>query len=286
MTAIPMRLWPDSQTILERSKNIFLLHWNELLRLKREAMNSTSPSVVNDLGNALYRFRAALELFYPLISQDSKAELRKSIRKLTHALGRLHHIDKTLVFCESHEPIIGSVCRIISKLHDTENEACTKVLKGFYHNHFNREIQKMIGGINEESIVKRNSISLLAYFSDSSIRMFLPIHQNLSGVCLPVNRASRETLCGAIKKWRYFFEIVALILERDYSKIIIQLTEYQSLLVQLNDVVEFELLIRGFKILPNERAYHEVMFREEEHRLLTQLAELIERKPLSYTFLI
>ena len=286
MTTIPMRLWPDSPTILERSKSVFLLHWNELLRLKREAMNCTTPTVVHELSHALYRFRAALELFYPLIPQDCKTELRQNIRKLTSALGKLRTYDEAAAFFESKEALTGPVCRRITELYAFEVEACTKALKGFYHNHFDREVRKMIGGINEASIIKRSSISLLAFFSDNSIRMFLPIHQNLSGVCLPVNRPSRQVLCTAIKKWHFFFEIIAPILERDYSKIIMQLTEYQLLLEKLTMITDFESLILDLKMLPTERAHQKVMLREEEQHLLTLLANLIEQKPLAYTFLI
>ena len=280
------RLWPDSATILERSKYVFFQQWAELLRVKRTAMHDLDPTVIHDLRIVSRRFRAVLELFYPLVPKGSKTELRKNVRKLTRALAKLQNMDEAHTFFKLQEPMTLSLCRRITELRSTEEGNCLKALKGFYHNHLDREVHKMANGINEHSITKRNSISILAYFSDISIRQYMPIHQHLAGATLPEHQTTRRALRIAIKKWHHFFEIIAPILDCDYSKILAQLQEYQTLLERLNSITEFEELVRNVKLLPNERKYADTMLLEEENRLLKTFAELIERKPLAYTFLI
>lgn len=89
----------------------------------------------------------------------------------------------------------------------------------------------------------------------------------------------------AIKKWRYFFEIVAPILDRDYGAVLGLLKEYQTVLGRMNDVAEFGLLCRNLKLSPTEHEHIEKILRAEDELLLECFTALVERKPLSYTFL-
>ena len=228
MIARPARLWPDSATILERSKRVFLNQWEDLLRLKRQASTRLTSENIHDLRVASRRFRAALELFYPFVPKGAKTDLRKSIRKLARSLDGLRNIDEACRFFTTKGHLAQGLCHRIEEQRSSELERCEKALKGFYHNHFNRQVLKMVAGINESSITERNSISLLAYFSDVSIRQYMPIHEHLAGSTVPENRSSRHALRIAIKRWCYFFEIVAPVLDRDYSKILEQLKEYHN----------------------------------------------------------
>src|ERR1035437_3204417 len=101
MRQTPARLWPDSATILERSRGVFFAQWEELLRLRRVVMKTSDQDDIHDLRVASRRVRAALELFYPFAPKGSKTELRKNIRKLTRILGGLRNIDEALLFFKS-----------------------------------------------------------------------------------------------------------------------------------------------------------------------------------------
>ena len=284
------QLWPDSATILERSRGLFFAQWEELLRLRCVVIRTSDQDDIHDLRVASRRFRASLELFYPFAPKGSKTELRKSIRKLTRLLGGLRNIDEAVLFFQSRAktdiPTAKTLLRSLSKLRSIELKRIKKALKAFEHRELGRIVREMVAGLNEESIVKQNSISLLAYFSEVSIRQYLPIHRLLAGSTIPDHRTSRHSLRIAIKKWRYFFETISLILGRDYTTILELLKEYQSILGKMNDIAVFEMLICTLNLPSNERAYAEAALLAEDAHLLVTFTELIERKPLTYTFLI
>lgn len=284
------RLWPDSATILERSRAVFFAQWEELLRLRRVVIKSSNPEDIHDLRVASRRFRAALELFYPFVAKGPRTELRKRVRKLTRVLGGLRNIDEALLFFRTSDGSVDSSCkmlvRALSLVRPLELKRIEKTLKAFDHRTLDRMVRRMVAGVNETSIAERSSITLLAYFSDVSIRQYMSIHQLLAGAANPGNGSSRHALRIAIKKWRYFFEIIGTILDRDYGTFLEQLKEYQAVLGRMNDIVEFEVLLRGTKVPPEERESAKEALKAEETRLLDAFAELVERNPLSYTFLI
>jgi len=286
----PARLWPDSATILERSRGVFFAQWEELLRLRRAVMKTSDIDDIHDLRVASRRFRAVLELFYPFVPKGPKTELRKSIRTLTRILGGLRNIDEALIFFQARVqadvPADTALLRALSRLRPGELKRIGKALKAFDHRHLDRMVRKMVAGVNEASITERNSISLLAYFSDVSIRQYLPIHRLLAVSTVPEHHASRHALRIAIKKWRYFFETIALILDRDYTPLLELLKEYQSLLGRMNDMAEFELLLGAMKLPPDQLEHATAILKAEDALLLESFTELIERKPLVYTFLI
>ena len=284
------RLWPDSATILERSKGVFFAQWEELLQLRRVVIKTSGTDDIHDLRVASRRFRAALELFYPFAPKGPKTELRRSIRKLTRILGGLRNIDEAGIFFQSRVPAdlpdYSKLYHSLSEQRIRELKLIGKALKDFDHKTLDRIVRKIIAGVNEDSITARNGLSLLAYFSNVSIRQYLPIHGLLAAATSPEKRSSRHALRIAIKKWRYFFELVSLILNRDYSSFLELLKEYQSLLGRMNDIAEFEVLLRKLKLPSDEREHAEATLLAEDGILLENLAELIERKPLTYTFLI
>jgi CHAD domain-containing protein len=286
----PARLWPDSATILERSRGVFFAQWEELLRLRRTAIKTSDIDDIHDLRVASRRFRAVLELFYPFVPKGSKTELRKNIRRLTSVLGGLRNIDEALLFFQERVQVDVSantaLLRSLSRMRPGELKRIGKALKAFDHRSLDRMVREMVAGVNEASITERNSISLLAYFSDVSIRQYLPIHQLLAVSTVPGHHASRHALRIAIKKWRYFFETIALILDRDYTPLLELLKEYQSILGRMNDMAEFELLLSNMKLPPDQLEHATAVLKAENARLLESFTDLVERKPLAYTFLI
>ena len=286
----PARLWPDSATMLVRSRGVFFAQWEELLRLRRAVMKTSDLDDIHDLRVASRRFRAVLELFYPFVPKGPKTELRKRVRKLTRILGGLRNIDEALLFFQSRPlpniPVDAALVSALSRMRPGEFKRIEKALKAFDHRSLDRMIREMVAGLNEASITERNSISLLAYFSDVSIRQYLPIHRLQTISTVPENHTSRHALRIAIKKWRYFFEIISQILDRNYTLLLELLKEYQSILGQMNDVAEFELLLGGMKLPVDEREYARAALKAEDALLLESFSELVERKPLVYTFLI
>lgn len=279
-------LWPDSATMLERSRVLLLAQWEELLRLRHAVIKSADLNDIHDLRVASRRFRALLELFYPFLSKVPKAGLRKAVRKLTRVLGGVRNIDEAVIFFQARIKTDDSVglalVRALTLLRPGEFKRIKAALNEFDHRALDRVVQEMSGGVNKALIIRRNSISLLAYFSDVSIRLYLPIHQLLTIATIPERRRSRHFLRIAIKKWRYFFEIIAQILDRDYVQTVELLKEYQSLLGRMNDLVEFKFLIRTLELPKGEREDAKTVLRSEEELLLDKFCQLVGEKSLQY----
>ena len=286
----PVLLWPDPATIIEQFRGVFFAQWEELLRFRRVATRTSEQDDIHDLRVASRRFRAALELFYPFTPKGPKSELKKNIRGLTQILGGLRNIYEALIFFQSRARVDVSadnkLLLTLSELRTRELKFIDKALMLFDHTHLDRIVREMIAGLNEDSIRKRNGTSLLAYFSDVSIRQYLSIHRLLAGSTAPEHRLARHSLRIAIKKWRYFFEIISQVLDRDYAHIQDLLKEYQSLLGQMNDIAVFRVLISNLKLPSKERKYVKSILLSEEALLLEKFTKLIERKPLVYTFLM
>ncbi len=288
MSTKPARLWPDSVTILERSRGVFFAQWQELLRLRHTVMKSFDIDDIHDLRVASRRFRAVLELFYPFTPKDSRTELRKKVRKLTQILGGLRNMDEALLFFRTRTD--GSadfkLCHTISKQRLLELKKIKKALAAFDHRKLDRMVREIVATLKEDSIADRNSITLLAFFSDVSIRQYIPIHQLLAVSTKPEFTAQRHALRIAIKKGRYFFKIIAQILDRDYTLHLGLLREYQSILGRMNDIAEFRLLLSNLELPKDEQEYAEEIFLNEDTLLLENFTKLVERKQLTYTFLI
>ena len=286
----PTRLWPDSETIMERSRSVFITQWEELLRLRRFVTKTSDMDNIYELRVALRRFRAALDLFYPFMPKGTKTELRKNVRTFKRILGGLRTIDKAQQFFQSRiisdVPADINLVHALSELRSKELKRTGKALAAFDHRHLDRIVRELVGGINVVAITERNSISLLAYFSEVSIRQYMPIHQLQLGATAPGQRALRHALHSAIKKWGYFFEIIAQVLDRDYSQTLGLIKEYQTLLGRMDDIAAFEALISHLKLPPDERKHAEDALRAEDTLLLNKFSEIIEQKPLTYTFLI
>lgn len=280
---------PDSATILERSRGLFFAQWEELLRIRRVVLKSSDLDDIHDLRVASRRFRALLNLFYPFLPEAGREELKKNVRKITRTLGGLRNIDEAQIFFKSRStemPNYEIVCLELSSLRAGELQRIVKSLKSFDRHSLDHSVRKMISGLHDKIIVPHNRFSLLTYLFEASIRHYMPIHKSLAAVTQPEHYSARHALRIAIKKWRYFFEIVEQILNCDYTGILDQLREYQTLLGQMNDIREFEVLLGSLKISKADQRQITKIFAQEEADLLHRLAQLIEQKPLAYTFLI
>lgn len=283
------RLPPNSATILERSRGVFFAQWEELLRLRRIVMKTSDPDDIHDLRVASRRFRAALELYYPFATKGTAAKLRKSVRNLTRILGGLRNIDEARLFFQarvSSETSDNRICQILSDQRSRELSRIVKSIKAFDHRNLDQSVREMVAGLDDEHIESRNRFSLLAYFSEVSIKLFLPIHNSLALSTVPEHREPRHVLRIAIKKWRYFLEIMAQVFDRDYGRIADLLREYQSLLGRMNDLVVFEEMVMGFELHRSEQDHVKAILKEEEELLMESFEQLTEHKPLTYTFLI
>ncbi|OGU15648.1 MAG: hypothetical protein A2076_12365 [Geobacteraceae bacterium GWC2_53_11] len=270
--------------VMKRAEMLMLSQWHELLRLRGDVLKTADPETIHDLRVASRRFRAMLGLFEPWLPPKTTARLKKNTRKLTRVLGGLRNIDEALIFFRERRTEVEAgeqLDALLAKKRPKELVRITKALTELDQNRQNRQVRKAAGRLTKK---RKNARRHLDYFTATGTLLFRPIHKLLPIAPKRNKRDSRHALRIAIKKWRYFFEIMAPVLERDYSAILAQLKEYQTILGRMNDVAEFEALCRGLKLPKSEQSFVKVTLQAEDEQLLKQLTELIKKKPLVYTF--
>lgn len=280
------KLQPDDSIILERSRGLFLAQWKELIRLRKAVIKNAKPDDIHDLRVASRRFRALHELFALIIGNDSKQELKKKLRNLTRALGGVRNIDEALLFFESRMEDTTDLQAILHHQRTRELKRIIETLGNFDFDCIDRMVRKMIAGLNDDCLKELKKFSFLSYFSDVSLRQYLPIHNLLEVSKLPENHSSRHELRIAIKKWRYSLEIIAQVLDRNYNSVLEMLKEYQSILGRMNDITEFRTLIADLGLPVEDLEKLKAILKAEDTLLLEHFRALMERKPLVYSFLI
>lgn len=286
MTKKPEKSTTDLSVVQERFSGVFISHWEELLRLRRVVLKTSDLDDIHDLRVASRRFRAVLDLYRRLSSKSLKSGVNKSVRKLTRTLGGLRNVDEARVFFQDRtgtdafaDSILG---RTLSGLRSREVKRIGKALISFEHRKLDRIVRKMSARLNLDRIMERSDLSIQTLFSQASASIYLPIQDAFPVSTLPGHRVERHTLRIAIKKWRYFLEITAQVLERDYSSVLEQLKEYQSYLGRMNDIVEFEILLRGLKLPISELEHAQAILAAEDASLLAGFRELAEGNPLKH----
>lgn len=266
--------------IMARIQELMLAQWQELLCKHDDVLNTYDPEAIHDLRVASRRFRATLGLFEPWLPPKATARLKKSTRKLTRVLGGLRNIDEARIFFREHLAEAEAVDLLDARLTEqrpTELARITRALTELDQSRLDRLVWKAAERLTKK---RTTTAPLPDYFAATCTALFQPINKLLPEAHSRKNRASRHALRIAIKKWRYFFEIVAPVLERDCSGTLALLKEYQTILGRMNDVAEFEALCRKLSLSGNERRFVKETLHAEDERLLRQLTGLIKQKPL------
>lgn len=269
---------------MKRVEMLMLAQWQELQRLRDEVLATSDAEAIHDLRVASRRFRATLGLFEPWLPKKNAAELKKSTRKLTRVLGGLRNIDEALIFFRERrtEEAGEQLDAMLAKRRPKELARITQSLTELDQSRQNRLVRKASERLTKKR--KSRQTPQRDYFSTTGIKLYRPIHKLLPIARKKSKRESRHALRIAIKKWRYFFEIMAPVLERDCSAILALLKEYQTILGRMNDIAEFEALCGTLSLSRNERRFVKGTLHAEDEQLLRQLTELITQKPLVYTF--
>lgn len=86
--------------------------------------------------------------------------------------------------------------------------------------------------------------------SERNLALYYPIHALLPLVAAPEMVEERHALRIAVKKWRYFTELLHDILGGKQQDLLVQLRQYQSLLGEMNDRVVITALLQETAELP------------------------------------
>lgn len=273
--------------MLERARNVFFFQWEEMLRLRLVVLKSCLHEDIHDLRVASRRFRAALNLFSPLCGGNYAAKVTKEVRALTGTLGTVRNIDEALLFFRAHDErdeMSGLMTRLAG-MREREEREVIRALKRLTPRKLDRQVRGMVAAITMDNAQRRNIPPLPSYLSNTSIRLFETIHSHMPAALSVGATEERHALRIAIKKWRYFLEIVSLILERDYGSVLERLKKYQSILGSMNDMMVFAGMCREAGLAGDALDAAERLLSLENDRLLSELTLLVEAEPLSYAFL-
>lgn len=267
---------------------MLLDQWTVLIGLRRSVLKTPDLGSIHDLRVASRRFRAMLDLFNPLVHRESKNRLAKGVRKLTRILGGLRNVDEATSFFRprlgADFPFSAKLDNCLFELRSMEFERVEKVLIAFDQNGYSRAVRKIIADMKVEGKKRRSRVFLFGCFSEASIRLYLPIQLSMAGSTVTERHELRHSLRIAIKKWRYFMEIVARVFNSDCPEGLELAKEYQSLLGRMNDIVEFDLLLTKMGFSGEEQDRLKTILRMENDELLKKFTVLIEQKPLTYRF--
>lgn len=278
----------NTYAMLQRTGDVFFSQWEELLRLRLIVLKSCEHEDIHDLRVASRRFRAALNLLGPLGSNSNVQKASKAVRTLTRTLGDLRNLDEALAFFGSRAEQAGltGLMNRLADIRDDEQREIIKALKRFKLSKLDQQVREIVAGITVDNIRKPDIPPLLSFLSNTSISLFEAIQTLLPAALGYDNCEERHALRIAIKKWRYFLEIVSRIMERDYVAVLDRLKKYQSLLGSMNDMTVFATMCRKTGVPADELSAAVQLINDETKRLFDEFTALVEAEPLSYTFLI
>lgn len=274
--------------MLERSHSVIFSQWEELLRLRLVVLKSCEHEDIHDLRVASRRFRAALQLMSPLCNGKDIKKLSREVRGLTRALGNLRNLDEAIHFFGSHTSRDGlaDFTARLSGTRKSEQHRVMKALKDFKPRKRDTLVREMVAGITVDAASKADIPPLPAYFSNTSIDLFETIQSFLPAALCFENSEQRHAMRIAIKKWRYFLEIVSRIVEGDHSAVLERLKRYQSFLGRMNDMAVFLEMCAKSEASKKERSAVEQIISVENRRFFDEFIALVESEPLSYSFII
>ena len=278
----------DTAIMLERSRNLFFSHWEELLRLRFVVLKSCEHEDIHDLRVASRRFRAALNLLSPMCRTGDVRRVSKAVRRLTRTLGELRNLDEALLFFRSHtgQSALPDLIERLAAMRENEERRVLGALMEFKPHKLDRLVREMVAGITTCNSAKWAIPPLPAYLSDTSISLFETLQSFLPAALCFENSEQRHSLRIAIKKWRYFMEIVSKIVEQNQDALLERLKRYQSLLGSMNDMTVFNEMCRDSGVAGDEPGAAQEIIAGETKRLFGEFVLLVATEPLSYTFLI
>jgi CHAD domain-containing protein len=281
MTATPL---PADQLLLERLQHALFDLWRELLRQRQLVLDHGEQEAIHDLRVASRRLRTVLELLLPWIGSKRMRRLRRPIRGLTRELGRLRNLD------EAHSYLVGlqddDLAPLIASVESQrrrEHKRVRRLLKELPKKRLQRLFER--AGQQLASTEGAPPLTVVSRLEERNLGLYRPIHHLLHLPELAEQAEQRHTLRIAIKKWRYFNELLALLWGRRQDRLTALLKQYQSLLGELNDREVFLSLVNDAeRLAPPVRDRVLLMIEAQHRQLICDFKQLLAQQPLQYQF--
>jgi len=275
---------PGSRQLLEAFAACLTSRWDDLLQLRHQTLNCFDVEHIHDLRVASRRLRGAVEQLGPFIGTERMDRLRRPIRRLTRELGLVRNLDETLLYLEKTgeqrlEPLLAS----LGQQRKQEAAQARRLLETLDCMKLERQLRAAATAlVTPDNIASQG---LLALLSERNLALYYPIHALLPLVAVPEMVEERHALRVAVKKWRYFTELLHAILGGKQQALLDQLRQYQSVLGDMNDRVVIAALLQGAADLPEPVREKQLKnIAKEQRKLLKKLCDLLIANPIAYCF--
>lgn len=273
---------PAARLLQGRLEQALHDQWHELLCQRQRAQNGCGQEAIHDLRVASRRLRTMIELLAPLSSADQLRRLRRPLRRLTRELGQLRNLDEAYHYLAGLQddgltPLIAQ----LAEQRRQERRRIGQLLEELPVKQLHRRLEQITQRLNITDTFGPGG--LISRLAERNLVLYRPIHHLLQLPELAEQAEQRHTLRIAIKKWRYFSELLAQLWARRQDRLVALLKLYQGLLGELNDREVFQALVRTTGQLDPQVRERVLLAIEAQHRqLLNDFKLLLTRQPLQY----
>lgn len=252
--------------------------------MRYQTLNCFDVDHIHDLRVASRRLRGAIDQLGPCIGAERMERLQRPIKRLTRKLGVLRNLDEAQLYFEN-KGNQGLESLLVSLRNQRRQEAATtkQMLERVDCMKLERKIRSAAGTVVTPDNIA--SQGLLAILSERNLELYRPIHALVPLAAGPKMVEERHSLRIALKKWRYFNELLHDMLGKQQSALLDLLRQYQALLGDMNDREVFTVLLDEAADLPEtvrDAIKNDIV--REQRKLLKKLCVLLDTKPLAYQF--
>lgn len=275
---------PTAAELLSRLDNYLHDQWRQLVSLRQLVLERFDDADIHDLRVASRRVRSAIQLLEPFAGPKTVRRLRRPLRRLTRELGCLRNLDEARAYLRGlHDPALQPLIDKLERQRRKEVRLVRDLLEALPCKRLERQLTEASVHLTAHQTTSGHAI--VALLAERSLLLYRPIHELLQLDGLGRLAEERHALRIAIKKWRYFNELLAALLKSDRQRLLERLKRYQTLLGDLNDRELLLTLLRNTATLPVEhRAAAEAVVLEEHRRLVRRFGTLLRTAPLHYQF--
>lgn len=279
------RALPAPQALLEALTHALGNQWGELLRLRQAVLERGEDEDIHDLRVASRRLRAALELAAPGIGQQEIRSLRRPVRELTRELGQLRNLDEARNYLLGlHDEGIAPLTATLGQRRRHEMRRIRHLLEDLPCKRLTRKLHQAVERLLIPGADHHHAV--VGWLSDRNLTLYRSIHQLLQLPELAEHAEKRHRLRIAIKKWRYFNELLAWLCGCQPGQLVARLKHYQTLLGDLNDREVFLEMVQDAAVLPvTVRQQVEIVISGQHRQLIVQFRQLLKQQPLQYQFM-
>lgn len=254
---------------------------------RHQALHCFEIDQIHDLRVASRRLRAVIEQLVPFVPRDLVVRIRRPIRRLTRELGQLRNLDEALLyFTKANMPELDVLLESLAHERKQEHAKALKQLTALNCD----QIEKNMNRATKAIMTPHNiaSLGLLAILSEQNLTLYRPLFDLQPLVPATGMIEERHEFRIAIKKWRYFTELVRDIMEsNNLTDLLTLLRTYQSLLGDMNDRAVYASILTDTQAVPEDLKKRLLSRISREQRgLLKKFRSLLDTQPLTYQFVV